>query len=395
MEKLAINGGKPVRATPFPAWPYHNELEYESLKSVLNSGNWWRKGGTWVNRFEQDFAEYHGYSSALAVANGSDALEISLLVHGIQPGDEVIVPAFTFISTSIAVQSVGAVPIPVDIDPNNLCISPAAIAAAITEKTKAIIPVHMAGHLIEFAAIYGIAASNNLQIIQDAAHAHGSEGFNKKLGDWNSTACFSFQNYKLMTAGEGGIILFNDPALREKAYLYHNCGRAEFDTDYEHEVIGMNSRMNEFSAAVLSSQLSRLNDQNKLRAKNAEYLFSLVSEFPELSFQKTSDWVNTHPYYMVLLNLNADKTSIERNNFVKALNAEGIPAFVNYRAIYKTKAFWQNRNHRNTLEDYLASCPITEDISSNGFWIHHRVLLGSSEDVMDVSKALGKVLSQL
>ena len=221
--KLAINGGEPVRKRPFPKWPYYDSAEKNALNRALEQGQWWRMSGKEVDAFEEEFARFHNSpGGALAVCNGTNALEVALLTLNIGIGDEVIVPAFTFISTSMAVQRVGATAIPVDVDIDTYCLNLLLVENAITERTKAVIPVHMAGHGVDMLSLEKMAANHKLDIIQDACHAHGAISQSKQIGEWNSMACFSFQNFKLMTAGEGGAILFPTEKLRNKAFLLHN-----------------------------------------------------------------------------------------------------------------------------------------------------------------------------
>lgn len=394
--KLAINGGQPTRTKPFPIWPYFDDGEKQALIRSLEFGQWWRMSGREVNAFEDEFAQFHNAKSALAVTNGSHALEVALLALGVGPGDEVIVPAFTFIATSMSVQRVGAVAIPADIDLDNYCISLNSVRKLITEKTKAIIPVHMAGHGADMIGLEKIAAEFGISIIQDACHAHGAVFQNKKIGEWNNMACFSFQNFKLMTAGEGGIITFPSDELKEKAFLCHNCGRPANDKQYLHMVLGSNYRMSEFTAAVLREQLKRLPQQNSLREKNAKYLLGQLSKINGIIPQTIANYTQLNPYYMAMFCI--DKTilpKIDRDAMVAALVAEGIPAFRNYKAIYKTESFWKEPAPTGNQELWIKNCPNTETVSEDGIWIHHRVLLGNHDDIDDIIKAIEKVINLL
>ena len=187
--KIALLGADPIRPTPFPAWPHFDGTEEEGLLRSLRQGQWWRVHGSEVKAFEAEFAQHHGAPSAIAVTNGTHALEVALLAAGIGPGHEVIVPAFTFVSTSMAVQRVGATPVPVDIDPVTYCMDPERAKEALTERTKALLPVHMSGHFADMRALVQIADDYDLILIQDAAHAHGARGAEgKRCGDWNTLA---------------------------------------------------------------------------------------------------------------------------------------------------------------------------------------------------------------
>lgn len=199
------------RAPELPAWPQYSDEERNGLIRALEQGQWWRMGGSEVDSFEREFGDYHGADYTLAVTNGTHALELALQVLGVGPGTEVIVPAFTFISSSQAAQRLGAVAVPVDVDLNTYCIDPAAAAAAVTSRTKAIMPVHMAGQISDMDALAKLSADTGVPLLQDAAHAHGAQWQGRKVGELGSVAAFSFQNGKLMTPGEGGAVTFRAP----------------------------------------------------------------------------------------------------------------------------------------------------------------------------------------
>ncbi|HEX7636446.1 MAG TPA: aminotransferase class I/II-fold pyridoxal phosphate-dependent enzyme [Noviherbaspirillum sp.] len=393
--KLAIDGGLPVRIDNFPAWPQYDKNEEVALIRSLRQGQWWRVSGHENTAFEKEFAAHHGCEHAVTIANGTVALELSLLALGIGPGDEVIVPAFTFISTSMACQKIGAVPIPVDVLASTYCIDPRAVGAAITPRTKAIIPVHMSGHFCDMEALQAIARKHDLTIVQDAAHAHGARGQDgKRVGEWNTLACFSFQNFKLMTAGEGGIVLCPSQELRERVFLYSNCGRPQGDRAYQHTVVGTNARLSEFSAAVLRAQLTRLDQQTQVREANASVLNQALSDLPEIDIQQHNEHATLHPHYMYMLTLKTDRHGriFDRNRVVDCLIAEGIPAFRAYQALYRIPSFWIDPAPKTTQEALIRACPATENIAGNGIWIHHRALLGSRDDTLSIVQALRKVL---
>jgi 3-amino-5-hydroxybenzoate synthase len=395
--KLAIHGGAPVRSSPFFAWPYYDENERFALMRALDQGQWWRMSGGENLAFEEEFATFHGAHSSLAVTNGTHALEIALLVSGVRQGDEVIIPAFTYIATASAVQAVGAVPIPVDIDMHTFCIDPAQIKQRLSPRTRAIIPVHMAGHPADMNALCQLASQYNLTVIQDAAHAHGMCYQGKRVGEWKSIACFSFQNFKLMTAGEGGALTFQDEEMRARAFLYHNGGRAQNDRSYQHQVRGSNFRLGEFAASVLREQLSRLPLQNQIREKNAVRLYRQLSEIEGILTQQRAAGIDMHSHYMVLFRLDHKQLPhLERDAVVQALVAEGIPAYRAYSPVYRTTSFWETPETATGTESQWAElCSNTELLASEGIWIHHRVLLGDDRDVDDVAAAISKVVKLL
>lgn len=392
--KLAIYGGTPVRTTPFRTWPYYGKEEEINLLRALNHGQWWRMDGPENVAFENEFAEYHGAYSALAVSNGTSALEIALLTLDIGPGDEVIVPAFTFISTSMAVQRVGAVAIAADIDLETYCLDVRSVESLITERTKAIIPVHMSGAAADIIGLKALADKHHLRIIHDAAHAHGMIYKGRRVGEWDDIACFSFQNFKLMTSGEGGALLFPNEALREKAFRIHNCGRPQGDRKYQHSIVGSNYRLNEFSAAILSAQLGRLPEQNRLRDERGQMLDDAFAEIDGIIPQARPDEMDIHPKYMIMFRLDREiLPNTDRSFVVDALIAEGLPAYRSYAPIYWTDAYWQAPCPEGDRGQMALQCPNTETIGSDGVWIHHRVLLEGEEAIDHISSAVKKVVA--
>ena len=267
---LALLGGKPVRNEPFCCWPVYGAEEEKSLLEVLRGGFW---GGynEKVQEFETAFAALHRVRYAVSCANGTVALEAALRALGIQCGDEVIVPPYTFIATATAVLFCHGVPVFADIDPASLNLSPAAVEAAITPRTRAIIAVHFGGHPADLDALTAIAERHHLALIEDAAHAHGAAWRGTPVGNFGAAAAFSFQAFKLVTSGEGGVIVANPWALAEKLWSYCNHGRRKGKEWYEHVTLGTNYRMTGFQAALLSAQLARLPDQTRVRAENVRY----------------------------------------------------------------------------------------------------------------------------
>ena len=371
----------------FPEWPQYDEAERTGLLRALEQGQWWRMGGSEVDSFEQEFAAYHGCEHALAVTNGTHALELALQVLGVGPGDEVIVPAFTFISSSQAAQRLGAVAVPVDIDLDTYCIDVAAVEAAITPRTKAIMPVHMAGQICDMDALGKLAADSSAALIQDAAHAHGAQWNGRRVGELGSIAAFSFQNGKLMTAGEGGLVLFPDQQSREEAFLRHSCGRPATDRKYFHQTSGSNFRLNEFSASVLRAQLGRLDGQIDTRERRAAVLDRLLAEIPGVVPQGRDERATRVPHYMAMFRV-AGWSEERRNALVDELVARGLPAFVTFRAIYRTNGFWETGAPKETVDELAARCPNTEAVATEGIWLHHRTLLGTEEQMHQTAEII-------
>ncbi|MET9499684.1 DegT/DnrJ/EryC1/StrS family aminotransferase [Streptomyces sp. NPDC006552] len=362
------------QAPEYPQWPQYDAAEREGLVRALEQGQWWRMGGSEVDTFEREFAEFHGAPHALAVTNGTHALELALQVMGVGPGSEVIVPAFTFISSSQAAQRLGAVAVPVDVDPDTYNIDVAAAAAAVTERTRVIMPVHMAGFLADMDALGKLSADTGVPLLQDAAHAHAARWQGKRVGELGSVAAFSFQNGKLMTAGEGGAVLFPDTELYEKAFLRHSCGRPRTDRHYKHQIAGSNLRLNEFSAAVLRAQLGRLEGQIRTRQERWAVLSPLLEKIDGIDPQRPDERTDFPSHYMAMFRV-PGLGEDARNALVDRLVAAGVPAFAGFRAIYRTDAFWEMGAPDETPEQIAARCPHTEAISRESVWLHHRTLL--------------------
>ncbi|MFD0205648.1 MULTISPECIES: DegT/DnrJ/EryC1/StrS family aminotransferase [Saccharothrix] len=377
----------------FPTWPQYDDEERVALIRALEQGQWWRIGGSEVDHFESEFAAHHGSPHALAVTTGTHALELALQVSGVGPGDEVIVPAFTFISSSQAAQRLGAVAVPVDVDLDTYCIDVAAAEAAITPRTRAIMPVHMAGQIADMDALAKLSASTGIPLLQDAAHAHGGEWRGRRIGDLGSVAAFSFQNGKLMTAGEGGAVTFPGAELAELAFLRHSCGRPRADRSYLHETSGSNFRMNEFSAGVLRAQLSRLDAQIAVREDRLPLLADLLARIPGVVPQGADDRCTRNPHYMAMFRV-PGITEERRNELVDALVRRGLPAFAAFRAVYRTKAFWELAAPDESVEDIARRCPNSEALTRDCIWLHHRTLLGTREQMHAIADVVADVVGR-
>jgi dTDP-4-amino-4,6-dideoxygalactose transaminase len=242
MSNLAIKGGSPVRTKSWPRWPQWDEQERERLLAVLASGDW---GGysEGVRQFEQRFGERHQAKHCIAVANGTLSLEAALRVLGVGPGDEVIVPPYTFIATANAVRLTGATPVFADIEPDTYNLDVEQVEKAISKRTKAIIPVHFAGLSVDLDELLLVAQAHDLAVVEDAAHAHGASWQGQPLGTHGDIGSFSLQASKNLTAGEGGILLTNDDDLAAKLWSYVNQGRSANGAWYEHDLLGRNLRI--------------------------------------------------------------------------------------------------------------------------------------------------------
>lgn len=396
---LACCGGTPVRTTAFPAWPVFGPEDEAALLGVLRSGRWFL--GDRVTEIERVFTEFHQARHGCAVSSGTTALQVALEAAGVGVGDEVIIPAYTFVATAASVALVGAVPVFVDVLPDTYCIDVAAVEAAVTESTRVVIAVHLGGQPADLDALMALCKKKNLRLIEDAAQAHCAEWKGRRVGAIGDLGTFSFQASKNLNAGEGGFVVSDDDTLAEAAWSLHNCGRSRSGKWYEHPLIGGNYRMTEFQAALLLSQMRNLEDFAELRSKNAALLTEKLSEIDGIRPLVRDDRVTRHAYHLYVIRYDAAAFGgASRDTFLKALTAEGIPAAAGYRPLYQEPAF-QERFRYYPLDspafggrpDYSAvSCPVTERICADeSIWLTQNMLLGSGDDVTQIAGAIRKI----
>lgn len=400
MEKLAILGGTPVKTNPFPDWPQYDEGERQALMDVLDSRTWWRTPGTKTLKFEREFASYQQAKHGIACTNGTAALEIAIAALGIGLGDEVIIPDCTFVATASAVLYAGALPVMVDADPGTYCIDPQKVEAAITHRTKAIIAVHVAGHPADLDALTAIAKKYHLFLVEDSAHAHGSEWKGHKVGSISDVGTFSFQQSKLMTAGEGGIIVTNNDELEVRLRSVHDCGRMPGEWFYSHFINGSNYRLSEWQGAVLSQQLKRLDQQAAIRTPNAKYLNIQLAEIEGITPQSVDPRVTRHGNYCYIFTYDPGCfNGLPTEDFINAFNAEGIPTQASYPpvhalALFQSGEYLKRLSPEHAKEDHKflkAKFPVTEIGYRNSVWMVHRSLLGSEQDTAEIVETVKKI----
>ena len=400
MEKLALLGGEPVKRTPFAPWPRFDDHERQGLLEVLESRNWWRTPGTQTALFEQEFAAYQQAKYGIAVTNGTAALEVALAALGVGPGDEVIVPDFTFVATASAVLFVGALPVLVDVTPDTYCIDPELVEAAITPHTKAIMAVHMGGHPADLDALGEIARKHNLRLVEDSSHAHGSEWRGRRVGALGDIGTFSFQQSKLMTAGEGGIILTNDAALEKVARSVHDCGRMPGEWFYAHYIYGSNYRLSEWQGAILRSQLQRADELNSIRQRNAAFLDRELAEIEGITPQALDPRVTCNGHYAYIFHVDSKAfAGISTERFIQAFNAEGFPDQASYPPLHDLAVF-QSGEYRKRLQGeqareehpfLRAAFPNTTRAAWETVWIPQPSLLGSEQEMAQLVEAIRKI----
>ena len=405
MAKLAINGGpKAAEKLDIPRLPILDEEDRRAVLETLDSRHWCRiYPGSRAEEFEKAFASYQDAEQGVSVSNGTVALELAVLACGIQPGDEVLVSAVTFIaSASAIVTSVGAVPVFVDIEPETASISPQCIEEAITDRTRGVIAVHYGGYPVDFDQILPIVEKHGLVLIEDCAHAQGTEWKGRKVGAIGNMGAFSFQESKAFTAGEGGIVLTNDEQTAEQARLYHNIGRVIGRPGYEHQVLASNYRLSELHAALLLAQFRRFDrEQVRFKHENGEYLARGLQEIGGVQPLKRDERVTQHGYYFFVARYDSEQFGgVHRDRFVEALRAEGVPCGVGYGIpLYKQPAFRRERI-MSLLAESTKPWPDYENLNlptaeyfcaEEQITIPHQVLLSDRAGIQSILEAVAKI----
>lgn len=364
-----------------PCWPVSTSRERELLDQVLASPQW---GGfnPIVGEFEKAFAAYQGCQFGVAAVNGTVTLEMMLAAAGIGKGDEVIVPAISFVSTASAVSRVGATPVFVDIEPYSFNMDPEQARQAISPATKAILAVHFGGPLADMDALGALAADQGLLLMEDAAHAHGAEWRGKRAGSFGLASSFSFQNGKVMTAGEGGIVLTDDAALAERMRSYMNQGRRGGFTYFHHFEPGNNYRLSALHAAVLMAQLERLDEQIENRMRNWPIFASECAGLPGITWQHVPEAVTRNPWYLLLGRVD-EALRMTRDAFCERLQAAGIPATPFY-----PHTLQQNPMYVEGLPHRALPCPNADGCIGDAFWLPFRLLMGDAAKTREIAGTL-------
>jgi dTDP-4-amino-4,6-dideoxygalactose transaminase len=363
-----------------PSWPQADEREAELLRMVLESPQW---GGfhPFVTEFEQSFAAYQHAAHGISAFNGTVTLELALNVLGIGPGDEVILPAISFISSATAVSRVGAVPVFVDIERGSFNIDPERVREALSPTTRAVIAVHFGGTVCNLDEIGRICDERGLLLIEDAAHAQGSEWNGKRAGSFGIAGSFSFQNGKVLSAGEGGMLVTSDDRFAECARSIANCGRAPGRSFYEHHRIGTNFRLTAFQAAVLLAQLERLPAQIRRRTAHAQLLKHLLRDVEEIAWQEQPVEATQNAFYLLIGRIVGPRGA--RDAFQRRLVEAGVPSTPFY-----PHTLYANPAYRHSAACRVMACPVAEESIRNAFWLPHRLLLAEEETIEQAAAAI-------
>ncbi|HYL33464.1 MAG TPA: DegT/DnrJ/EryC1/StrS family aminotransferase [Stellaceae bacterium] len=439
-EKLAILGGVPLRTKPFIVEPMVDEaeerlvvqavrdknfsryigtpvgrdvLEMTSAEAANVSDYWHFHGGVNVRAFAAAFAAKFDVPYAIPITSATAAIGVALAAAGVGPGDEVIVPAISFSASGNAVLMFDSIPVFVDVDPQTFCINPQAIERAITPRTKALLPVHLAGNVADMDAIMKIARRHKLKVIEDAAQAIGAIWGNRHAGSVGDAGVFSFQQSKNIMTGEGGMIITRDPDLAARARLILNHGELTFGDDATEaelaNVVGLNFRMPELCAAVGRAQIEKLDRVNEWRTRNADFLRRELAGLPGIevapSQRAASGPAREVPHFLTVL-YNAAAMGMSRALFVAALREEGVPVGTGYaRPMYAAPHFlkriayghsgwpWKGPGYESTVTYSKGMCPVAESLLSERFiWLYHIAYSSTEEDMRDIAAAFRKVI---
>lgn len=401
----AVLGGTPVRKQKkFASWPIAAQEEERELLQVLRSKHWNR--GAAAEKFEKMYAALTGAKHCLAVANGTSALITSLGILGVGPGDEIIVPPYTFVATINAILLYGALPVFVDVDPDTFQIDHRKIEAAITPQTVAIMPVHIGGGAANLDGILAVAVRHRLPVIEDACQSHLAEWKGRKVGSFGVTGCFSFQASKNLNCGEGGAVITSSDALIEKAYTYHNNGRSRAPlaggANFTYESPGANLRLTDLQAALLLAQMTRLEQQSRTRETNAGHLTSLLREILGITPATTDKGCTRNAYHLYMLRYDASKfDGLSRAQFLKALAAEGIPASGGYSPLNKepylktrfaSKSFARvYSKERLQAWDDQNRTPVNDKLCREAVWFTQTMLIGDRTDMDEIAAAVRRI----
>ena len=336
VDKPALLGGTPVHTGGWPQWPEWRQAWEPSILQVLRSGRWYRGTGEQVQQFETAYAKLLGAKRCLATASGTTALIVGLHVLDVDAGDEVIVSPFTFIASYNAILINKALPVLADTDPATLTIDPASIESRITDRTRAIMPVHIYGMPCDMEPILAVAAKHRLPVIEDACQAWLAEYGGRMCGTIGDLGCFSFQNSKHLPSGEGGAITGNSDDLIDRASSFHDCGRpyGGFKGTRPNFTRGGNFRMQHYQAAMLTQQLDKLVQDTARRRENADRLTASLKEIPgiqpaRLPGSSRAVW-HLYPFRYEA----AKFQGLPRDQFIRAMRAEGIPCSTGYQEQY-------------------------------------------------------------
>ncbi|MCJ7820862.1 MAG: DegT/DnrJ/EryC1/StrS family aminotransferase [Bacteroidales bacterium] len=403
-KKLAINGGEKIHTGSWPGWPYWDQSAEQGILEMFRSGRWWRGNGEHVAEFEKRYAELMGAKRCLATASGTTALITALQVLGVDAGDEVLVSPYTFIATYNVIFSHKALPVFVDSDPETFLIDPKKIEGRITDRTVAIVPVHIYGLPVDMDSVNNVAIKHNLKVIEDACQAWLAEYRGKRTGTLGDLGCFSFQNSKHLAAGEGGAILGNDDFIMDRCHAYHNCGRpyGSMKRAPGNPHNGMNYRMQQSQALILMSQMNRIEKDNDVRLANALYLDKKLKEIPGIVPYKPAEGATRAVYHLYPFRyIKEEFNNVPKDKFLQALSAEGIPCSGGYGKQNKDGLIEEVLSSRGYMRLYSESrlkqwreenqLPGNDQLCDQAVTFYQSMLLGTRADMDDIVNAITRI----
>lgn len=403
-EKLAIKGGTPVHNGKWTEWPQWNQAAEKSILEMLRTGRWWRGNGEHVTEFEKKYAELIGARRCLATASGTSALLVAMQALGVDAGDEVLVSPYTFIASYNVIFMHKALPVFVDTDPATFLLDPARIESRITDRTTAIIPVHIYGLPVDMDGVNAAAKKHGLKVIEDACQAWLAEYRGKKVGTLGDAGCFSFQNSKNLPAGEGGAIVSNNEELMDLCHSIHNCGRpyGSVKRTSDYPLNGGNNRMQQIQALILMSQMERILKDADIRLENARYLDEQLARIPGIIPCKPANGATRSAYHLYPFRyIKEHFNNAPKDKFIQALRAEGVPGSSGYgrqnrEALIENafnsrgykRLFSESRLNRWREENVL---PGNDQLCDEAVTFTQNILLGSRPDMEDIVKAIAKI----
>jgi dTDP-4-amino-4,6-dideoxygalactose transaminase len=401
MPNLAILGGEPVRTKIYPQWPVFDQRDINAVVLTIQSGRWggFPYPGPNTAEFAEKFSALQGSGYAVPMMNGTITMEVALRAAGIGWGDEVIVPAYTFQATAYAPMAAGAVPVIVDISPDSYCIDPEKVEEAITEKTRAVIVVHIAAQMTDMDAIMKIAKAHDLVVIEDAAHAHGAQWRGEGSGTLGDFGSFSLQSFKTLTTGEGGVLLCKDKQMAERAASIIDCGRPK-DAESKEYTMGVNYRWSELHAALGLVALERFPEQFTQRSDMADYLEESLSELPGIHLLKRDLRLTRRSLYRYVIKIDPEFFLCTHDVFCKALNAEGIPVDTGYPGMHRYELFQPGLSRLavpSAFPEYFdfqkMSFPTAERASEiESVWMGESIFRAGKEGIDDLVKGIQKLV---
>ncbi|MGI6573887.1 MAG: aminotransferase class I/II-fold pyridoxal phosphate-dependent enzyme [Fermentimonas sp.] len=400
---VLLGGRKPSYS--FSKWPIYDQTEEKALLEVLHSSHWGRLSGTMTKKFEQEYAKINGTAHSLAVSSGTSALFTMFGALDVGPGDEVVLPVYTFVASYNVVGLNYALPILVDTNIETFQVDTKKMEQAITPRTKLLMPVHIGGAPADLDAVMEMGKKHNLPVIEDACQAHLAEWKGQKVGSFGLGGAFSFQASKNLNCAEGGAITSNDQEFIERCYIFHNQGQGGGGTSYGtgSGTRGSNLRLTEFQAALLLAQMTRLEEQMQIRSENGDYLTELFNEIPGITPAKEHEGTTRNAYHLYMFRFDsAHFDGLTRDEFIKALTAEGVPCSSGYGQMNSSeyvRGLAENKHYlkvygEKTMKEWLERnhCPQNDKLTKEqAVWFTQPMLLGDRSDMDKIAEAVRRI----